>query len=105
MGDEVPSNLWLGLPLPIWLGIGFYFWVINVATFLLWWHDKRASINKEWRISEHKLLMLCALGGTPAGLIAANLFRHKTIKKKFINKVTAIVVVQVICVCCLIIFL
>lgn len=66
----------------------------NIAVFFLMWKDKRAAIKGQWRVPENILLLLTLLGGTPAMLLAQKLFRHKTIKGRFVLKVYMIMMLQ-----------
>ncbi|MBR2921756.1 MAG: DUF1294 domain-containing protein [Alphaproteobacteria bacterium] len=45
--------------------------------------DKKAAINKAWRIPEKDLHMLEFLGGWIGAYIGQKFFRHKTAKKSF----------------------
>lgn len=39
-----------------------YFVLINLVTFAFRGWDKRRAVGKQWRISEKRLLEMCALG-------------------------------------------
>lgn len=67
----------------------------NIAVFFLMWKDKRAAIMGQWRVPENVLLMFTLLGGTPAMLLARKLFRHKTVKGRFVVRLYAIILLQV----------
>ena len=87
----------------------YYLLLVNLLTFLAYGLDKwkavrngrksggkaRRSDNLSRRIPEASLLLLAALGGSPAALLAMYLFRHKTLHKKFRYGVPAILVAQV----------
>jgi uncharacterized membrane protein YsdA (DUF1294 family) len=81
-----------------------YLVIINVATFLVFLWDKVRAKNGEWRVKESTILLLAAIGGTPAAFIARALFRHKTRKQPFGYILIAIAVIQVIGVTGLIIY-
>ena len=57
--------------------------VINLATFLTFGFDKWRAGRSGWRTPENTLLLMAALGGWPGGLLAMNVFRHKTAKWTF----------------------
>lgn len=57
--------------------------ILNVATFFMYWWDKRAARRGGWRTSENTLLLMGLAGGWPAAVIAQHTFRHKTIKSSF----------------------
>jgi uncharacterized membrane protein YsdA (DUF1294 family)/cold shock CspA family protein len=46
--------------------------------------DKSAAMNNRWRTQEQTLHLLELAGGWPGGLIAQNLFRHKSTKTSFL---------------------
>lgn len=56
---------------------------MNILSFILFFVDKRLAIHHKYRISEHTLLMSCALGGSIGAILAMNVFHHKTRKIKF----------------------
>ncbi len=81
----------------------YYLLSVNLATFIAYGIDKLkarrngALHNKRHlsrRIPEVALLLLAALGGSPAALLAMYLFRHKTLHKKFRYGVPAILIIQ-----------
>jgi len=78
-----------------------YLAAVNLLTFLAYGLDKwkavcngRRSKHRSRRIPEASLLLLAALGGSPAALLAMYLFRHKTLHKKFRYGVPLILLVQ-----------
>ena len=64
-----------------------YLIFINLICIVFYALDKAISkwplFKKHNRISERKLLLLSFIGGWIGALLAQNLFRHKTKKKKF----------------------
>ena len=67
-----------------------YLAVISVVTFVTYGVDKYKAKHNKWRISEAMLLLLAALGGSVAALLAMFVFRHKTKHTKFVMGVPAI---------------
>lgn len=63
-----------------------YLIAINLATFLIFWRDKFAAIQKRRRIPEKKLLRLCYVWGIIWWYFGMYLFRHKSIKHSFLRK-------------------
>lgn len=57
--------------------------LLNLWTFLLFWHDKRRAVLGGRRVSEASLLWCAALGGWGGALAGRSLFRHKTRKQPF----------------------
>jgi uncharacterized membrane protein YsdA (DUF1294 family) len=53
-------------------------------TALVYAVDKKAAIAGTWRVPEKTLLTLGFACGWPGGLIAQQLFRHKSSKKSFL---------------------
>ena len=80
----------------------YYLLAVNLLTFLVYGLDKwkavrngQRSKRSSRRIPEATLLLLAALGGSPAALLAMYLFRHKTLHKKFRYGVPAILIAQI----------
>jgi uncharacterized membrane protein YsdA (DUF1294 family) len=57
--------------------------------------DKWKAVLQKWRISEKMLLTFCALGGFVGALLAMGVWRHKTVKTKFLVWFYLIVVLWV----------
>ncbi len=55
----------------------------NVVVFCVYWLDKDAARNGEWRARETTLLALALFGGGVGALLAQRLLRHKTRKPPF----------------------
>jgi uncharacterized membrane protein YsdA (DUF1294 family) len=57
--------------------------ILNGIVFSIYAYDKRKARKNGWRISENRLLFFALIG--PFGAYGAmNLFRHKTLKTKFL---------------------
>lgn len=74
--------------------IALYVAVINTATFATFASDKQAAARGLRRIPERQLLLLAAVGGSPAALLAQRVLRHKTRKEPFRTILWAIVASQ-----------
>jgi uncharacterized membrane protein YsdA (DUF1294 family) len=72
-----------------------YLATINAVAFAAFALDKRAAERRRPRVPERRLLMLAAFGGSPAGLVARHVLRHKTRKEPFRTWLWAIAVAQV----------
>lgn len=83
----------MGVWLLLWLvgiGTGRFPWVIltavallNLATFYVYWRDKAAAMQDQWRASENQLHTLSLLGGWPGAWFAQQILRHKSSKRAF----------------------
>ncbi|WP_083095787.1 DUF1294 domain-containing protein [Pseudophaeobacter leonis] len=71
------------MPTEIWTWAQPYLLAVNGLSFLAFSADKFCAIHGFWRTPEVRLLLLAALGGTPAAYAARRLFRHKTHKQPF----------------------
>lgn len=67
--------------LATWILAGYV--IMSVITFVAYGMDKSASKKDTWRTPEKTLQLLGLLGGWPGGLMAQQVFRHKTSKKSF----------------------
>lgn len=72
-----------------------YFALINLLAFIMFWVDKRAAQNGQWRISEKALIIVSMLGGSVGSLISMKTFRHKTKKMKFVLGIPIILILQI----------
>lgn len=61
--------------------------------------DKFLAIKHMWRISEFKLLLLAAMGGSIGIWIGMYLFRHKTKRLKFVIGTPVILLFQTVIIC------
>ena len=60
-----------------------YYLAINIILFAAMGIDKRLAIKNKRRIPEANLFIMSLLGGAVGGLIAMNIFHHKTKKIQF----------------------
>lgn len=60
-----------------------YLILINAVTFVMFGIDKYKAVHGNWRISEKTLLTVSSVGGSAGGILAMELFRHKTRHVKF----------------------
>ncbi|WP_284777565.1 DUF1294 domain-containing protein [Agrobacterium sp. lyk4-40-TYG-31] len=67
----------------------------NLFVFLVFWWDKEAARNGEWRVRESTLLWLAFLGGTAGAILAQRLLRHKTRKEPFRSILLSIAILHV----------
>lgn len=74
----------------------YTFLTINLITFFSIGYDKKLAQNNKRRIPEKILFLQAILGGSIGLLIAMLLFRHKTSKRSFILKFSAIVFIQLL---------
>lgn len=75
----------------IWAWAQPYLIGVNLLGFLSFGSDKLAASRGTWRVPETRLLLLAALGGTPAIYLARRMFRHKIHKQPFsshLHKIT-----------------
>lgn len=82
--------------------IAYYLIGVNLLTFFAYGIDKHKAVRNgqkskhlSRRIPEASLLLLAALGGSPAALLAMYLFRHKTLHRKFRYGVPIILFLQI----------
>ena len=71
-----------------------YFIVINFVTFIIYGIDKWKAKKNKWRISEATLLWMAAIGGSIGAQFGINVWHHKTMHKKFIYGIPAIIILQ-----------
>lgn len=81
-------------PLALIPAMGLHLISINIVTFILYAWDKRAAINKAWRVPERVLFAYTLAGGSPMAMAARLIFRHKTSKITFRSRFIMIVVLQ-----------
>lgn len=75
------AGLFFAKILPIWV-MGWYL-AINLATFLLYAHDKQSAKSNSWRVQESSLHKLALLGGWVGAGVAHKTLRHKSQKTEF----------------------
>jgi len=73
---------WAGL-MPKWF-IWFH-GMASIVSFCLFAWDKWLAVKQRFRVAESTLLLSALLGGWPGAWLARGLFRHKTLKKPFIQ--------------------
>ena len=84
------------MPIEIWSWALPYLLAVNGLSFLAFAADKFCAKHGFWRVPEMRLLLLAALGGTPAAYAARRLFRHKTHKQPFSRRLHTIAWIQVL---------
>ena len=77
---------------PVWLG-GIYA-LMGAASALLYRFDKLYAMNNSWRVSETNLHVVDLFGGIIGGLSAQEVYRHKTVKPRFVAMTWAIALVH-----------
>jgi uncharacterized membrane protein YsdA (DUF1294 family) len=77
--------------------VALYIVIINICAFIEFGIDKKKSkTDTRNRIPEKKLIKLCVIGGAAGGLIGMQIFRHKTLHKKFTVLVPILFVAELI---------
>lgn len=76
--------------------IGYYLLAINIAGAIVVCWDKFCAKNGRWRVPERTLFLFCLLGGSPAVYLTMRTIRHKTLHKRFMFGIPAIIFVQLI---------
>ena len=71
-----------------------YLVIVNVVTFFMYGIDKWRARKSKWRIKETTLLGMAVLGGSVGAWLGMKAWHHKTLHKKFIFGVPAIIIVQ-----------
>lgn len=72
----------MNVPTAAWALLGLYV-LMSLVLFAMYGADKRAAVTGSQRIPEATLHLVALLGGWPGGLIAQEVFRHKTRKQPF----------------------
>jgi uncharacterized membrane protein YsdA (DUF1294 family) len=67
--------------LPIFTAVLFV--VASLLVFLVYGFDKSAAMNRRQRTPENVMHLMNLLGGWPGGLVASQLFHHKSKKLEF----------------------
>ena len=71
-----------------------YLIFINLFAAIITVFDKYRAVHHGWRVKESTLLLVAALGGSPAMLLIMLLIRHKTRHIKFMLGIPLIMAVQ-----------
>ncbi len=79
----------------LWKTFGLYLLSMNIAAFACYGWDKFCAKTGKWRVPEHTLLFLAAIGGSIGAYLSMLVFRHKTQHLKFKFGVPIIFVIQV----------
>lgn len=80
----------------LFFGIAIYLLIMNIWALVLFGVDKSKAKRRQRRVRENKLIKVCFFGGATGGIIGMNLFRHKTLKKKFTVGIPVLFVLQLI---------
>ena len=70
--------------------------LFNAVVFSIYWIDKRAARNGRWRVSETNLHAVDLCFGIIGGLAAQEIYRHKTVKPRFVATTWAIALIHVL---------
>lgn len=80
----------------LFFGVMAYILIMNIWAFSLFGVDKASAKRKDTRVKEKKLFKVCFWGGALGGMLGMNLFRHKTLKKKFSIGVPLLFILQLV---------
>ena len=73
-----------------------YLAAVSAAAVIMTVADKAKAVKHKFRISEKALFIVAALGGSVAELVTMKIIRHKTLHKRFMIGLPAIIIVQII---------
>ncbi len=76
--------------------VALWMLVVSAVSFVTYRIDKQAALKNAWRTPENKLHFLDLIGGWPGGLIARQLWRHKTTKTSFVVTFWLTVIINII---------
>ena len=79
---------------PVWLGATYA--LMGLASALLYRFDKQYALHGRWRVSETNLHVVDLCFGIIGGLAAQEVYRHKTVKPRFVATTWAIALVHVV---------
>lgn len=80
----------------LFFGIAAYLLFMNIYALVLFGADKAQAKRKQRRVRESRLMKVCFWGGAIGGMIGMNVFKHKTLKKKFSIGIPILFVLQLI---------
>ncbi len=76
--------------------LGYYLLVINLCgAFVAWW-DKYCAKHDRWRVPEKTLFLFCLLGGSAGVYLCMRAIHHKTLHKRFMLGIPAILFAQLV---------
>ena len=78
----------------LWLPAALALIAVNLWTMFRFWQDKACARAGLRRVPEADLLTLALIGGTPGAFLARKLFRHKTRKQPFSDRLFWIAAIQ-----------
>lgn len=78
----------------IYLVMLIYFLIISFYSVMLTCSDKRLAVKGSRRVPEKKLFGAALLGGALAMYITMRTIRHKTLHKRFMTGLPAIIILQ-----------
>lgn len=78
----------------LYLALGVYLVAVNLLAAILTISDKRRSIRHRFRIPEKVLFLAAILGGSIGEYVTMRIIRHKTLHKRFMWGLPAIIVLQ-----------
>jgi len=76
--------------------VAYFLIGINALTFIVYGVDKWRAVHNRWRIPEATLLGLAVIGGSVGALLGMKVWHHKTMHRKFVFGLPAILVIQLI---------
>lgn len=85
--------------MPVYIYLFWWLIIINFAAAAATLSDKRRAKRHRWRIPEHTLLLLAALGGSVTMLAVMLIIRHKTRHPKFMIGIPLIILLQAAVLC------
>ncbi len=80
----------------LWMILGGYLGIVNLAAFIAYGLDKYYAIKGKWRIPERTLLLMAGFGGAIGAGLGMLVFHHKVRKPKFTIGVSLILTTQIL---------